>query len=284
MPIYEAIYRNEENEELVLINTFESHPEFEVARNNLFCVFENCPAKLEYVPKGKRKEHFKTWPKHNHIQDCLDYFEREKVAQGNKNSATATMALTDKHISNILNEIKRKRKQKENEGQLHQGNKKTKKKRTNVDTSLPATSNININPTTGPDAVLQEGEGGYKAPPVRRRNLTLLNNDDIGFTRSLEDATIEQIEIDDERVVFKVSNGQRHCNIYFEEFFFTNSPVNFLELLKQLKEIVDKSNLKFYFSCVGEVVKRDDSVHMLINRNTHFRVDDQYLPVFLHTL
>lgn len=281
MPIYEAIYRINDIEEPVTINSIEQYHNFSEVRNNIFCTYENCEAKLEYVPKGKNKAHFKTWPKQNHTIDCIDYFEREKKGRATKNSATATMALSDQHIKNILNEIKRRRK---NEKLNISGTPKPKKprKRPKTDPSLPASTGINVNPTTSQDANMKEGEEKVKAPSVRRRNLVLLNDDDVGFTRSLSDVTIENVEISEERVILTVMQDAKTCNIYFEQFFFSSAPVSFIDRFEGLKVIVSK-NKGLFFSCVGEVVRRNGNIHMLVNKHSDFRVEDLYLTLYIHS-
>ncbi|MNJ44909.1 hypothetical protein D3C77_399820 [compost metagenome] len=284
MPIYDAIYRievnGEETEEPISINTIESHPEFYKVKNNIYCTYENCLAKLEYVPKGKKKAYFKTWPKQDHTTECSDYFEREKIARSTRNSATSTMALSDKHIADILNDIKRKRQNTDNNKTGGTGKKKREKKNPRVDSDLPEASVVNINPTTGGEADMKEGDSKTRAPSVRRRTLLLLNEDDVGFTRALSDVYINSVEVAPNRVVIKAYNGSKSCDIYFEEFFFTSSPVNFINRFVELSNIV-KSNKRLSFSCVGEVLKRDDAISMLVNKHSDFRVEDLYLSIFL---
>jgi hypothetical protein len=285
LPIYEAIFRSGDTEEPIFINTIEQHPSFVEVRKNIYCTFEDCEAKLEYVPKGKHKAYFKTWPKQDHTLECEDYFEREKKGRGTRNSATATMGLSDQHIRDILNDIKRKRKEKLNGSGNGTTTPRRPRNRPEVDPSLPVNDGVNINPTTGADATMQEGEAKIKAPPVRRRTLVLLNEDDIGFTRSLSDVTIESVEVESveigtERVVFTVVQNDKTCKVYFEEFFFRSSPVNFIARFEQLKQVVSETK-GLFFSCVGGVVKRNDNVHLLVNKHSDFRVEDLYLTLFL---
>ena len=280
MPIYEGIFKLDEFEEAISINTIEDHPRFAEVRSNLYCAYQNCSVKLEYVPKGKYKAHFKTWPKNDHSADCLDYFEREKTARSTKSLATSTMALSDKHIANILNDVKRKRKNLDNNVLTKSGSSK-KKTRPRVDTALPENSPVNINPTTGGDADFAEGDIKIKAPSVRRRTLLLLNDNDIGFTHCLWDVLIDSVEVSTEGVIINVYKGKHNCKIYFEEFFFTTAPVNFMDRFVELKNVVNK-NKELFFSCVGEVIKRNDKIHMMVNKHSNFRVNDFPLTLFLH--
>lgn len=282
MSIFEAIFRDAyaDTEELIFVDSIEKHKEFNRVRSSIFCTYENCEAQLEYVPQGKRKAHFKTWPKQDHTPDCIDYFEREKKARGQKNSATTTMALSDKHIADVLNDMKRKRKSQEDDFNGQSRKTKKNKKNKTVDPSQPSTNGVNIVPTTGLGADMQEGEVKGKSPSVRRRTLLLLNDDDIGFTRAIPDGLIESIDINTDRVVIAISSGSKSCNIYFEEFFFSSAPANFIERFKDLEKIFDL-NIKLNLSCVGEVVRRNNELHLLVNKHIAFRVEDLYLTIFL---
>jgi hypothetical protein len=279
MAIYNAVFRNGDIEEDILIDSIEKHGNFEVVRSNLYCSFEDCTAKLEYVPKGKHRAHFKTWPKQNHSIDCLDYFEREKKANREKNTATINVALSDQHIANILREIKRDLQKPKSVNS--RPNEKKKRKNTTVDTNKPRVIAVNVNPTTGDDAVAIENNPNKKAPSVRRRNLQLLNQDDVGFTRSLY-ANITHVALDEKRAVFSISDGKKTCNIYFEESFFTSAPSNFMGRFISLKNIV-ATDSNILFIGVGQVEKRDEEIHMVINHHKHFSVGGSYISIFTDT-
>lgn len=113
MPIYEAIYKSKNEEELITVGNIEKHDRFIDVKNNLHCTYQGCTARLSYVPKGKVRAHFKTWPKQDHVQDCVDYFERVATANRQKSVATSTMALSEQHVKNVLNNLKKKRREQE---------------------------------------------------------------------------------------------------------------------------------------------------------------------------
>lgn len=289
MSILNAIFKYKEEdgeyfEELISVADIEKHPEFDKVRNHLFCTFENCECKLQYSSEGKKKAHFKTWPKKNHTKECIDYFEREEKARAERNSVTVNAELSDKRIANILNDIKRKRKEAENKGEPKANKPKTKKEKKNptVDPSLPTdTGNVVINPVVGGNTGLQESDVNGKSKSVRKRTLTLLNESDIGYTRALWDVTIDSVDVNEKRVVLKVSNRRKSCLIYLEEAFFVNSPVNFVDRLKGLSDVVNKDK-SVYFSCVGSVEKREGEVCMIVDKHSSFRVEDVPLLNFLH--
>ncbi len=280
MPTYEAIYRKDEHEEQVTVNNIEQHENYIDVKSNLYCTYQGCNARLSYVPKGKVRAHFKTWPKDNHIKDCIDYFERVATANRQKFIATSTMALSDKHIKNVLDNLKRKRKEQE----LGTNNNKpgTKRKpRPKVDPSSGENPTLNIVPTTGPDADLVSGEDNIKEPPVRNRTLINLTDDDLGVTRSVE-GFIQSVETSDKRTVLELKDGKNFFRVYFEEFFFDGAPVNFSNFFESLKFLVQKDQ-GFLFSGVGLIERRNGNYAMVVNQSNHFYVDYLYLAVFIHS-
>ncbi|EMT52645.1 hypothetical protein I532_13349 [Brevibacillus borstelensis AK1] len=278
MPIYEAIYRSNDHEELITVNSIEQHEKFVDVKNHLYCTYQGCTARLSYVPKGKVRAHFKTWPKNNHIQDCTDYFERMVTANKQKSIATSTMALSDKHIKSVLDNLKRKRKEQESGTDKVKTNRK-KKPRPKVNPDSFENTTLNIVPTTGPEADLTSGENNIKEPSVRNRSLINLSDDDLNWTRSVE-CYIQNVETDDNRAVLELRDGNYTFRVFFEEFFFDNAPINFRGYFEDLKYLVQRHK-EYLFSGVGLIEKRNEQYCMLVNRGNDFRIDDQYIAIFL---
>jgi hypothetical protein len=277
MPIFEAIYRSNGTEETVTVNDIEKHPNFNHVKNNLFCTYKGCSARLLYVPKGKVRAHFKTWPKNDHIPDCIDYFERVTALKKPKTLATSTMELSDKHIKNVLKNLKRKRR-----GNFNLGKPKPNNKKRQIPRVTPLSEEeltLNVVPTTGSDADLASGEGNIKEPSVRNRTLINLTDDDVGFARSVE-GYIHTVKVDDKRAVLELKDGGHSFKVYFEENFFNDAPVSFLGYFKTLKLLIDK-NQTYLFSGVGEIVRRNKIFGMIINKSNHFQIDYQYFAVFI---
>ncbi|WP_106769632.1 hypothetical protein [Paenibacillus faecalis] len=279
MSIYEAIYRSDESEEMVTVFNIEQHKNYTDIKNNLYCTYDGCTARLSYVPKGKVRAYFKTWPKEDHIQDCVDYFERVATANKQKSVATSTMELSGKHVKNVLDNLKRKRREKEsNNGKLKSSNKK--KPRPTVGLNSGKNTVLNIVPTTGPDADLASGENNVREPSVRNRSLINLTDDDLGWVRSIE-GYIQNVEIGDKRVVLMLRDGNHTFRVYFEEFFFDNAPVNFRGYFEGLKILVHRHK-EYLFTGVGLIERRNEQYGMLIHRGNDFYIDYQYIAVFLH--
>jgi len=106
-----------------------------------------------------------------------------------------------------------------------------------------------------------------------------LTDDDIGWTRSIE-GYIQGVELGEKRVVLLLQNGNYTAKVFFEEFFFDNAPVNFSRYFERLESLVQKHK-KFIFSGVGLIEKRNDQYAVLVNRGNDFRIDYQYIAVFL---
>jgi len=279
MPIYEAIYRSKENEAMVTVSNIEQHENFTDVKNNLYCTYQECTARLAYVPKGKVRAHFKTWPKDDHLQDCVDFFDRVATANKQKSVATSTMALSEKHVKNVLDNLKKKRREQESGTGKPKSN-NNKKPRPKVNPNSGENPAHNIVPTTGPDAELASGENNVKEPSVRNRTLINLTDDDLGWTRSVEGYT-QNVEVNDKRVVIELRDGDHNFRVYFEEFFFDNAPVNFRGYFEDLKILVQKHK-DYLFSGVGLIERRKEQCGMLINRGNEFYIDYQYIAVFLH--
>jgi hypothetical protein len=280
MPIYEAIYRTSEHEEEVTVSNIEQHENYIDVKNNLYCTYSGCSARLSYVPKGKVRAHFKTWPKDNHIQDCVDYFERVATASKQKSIATSTMALSEKHIKSILDNLRKRRNEKAS-GTSKTRPGTTKKSRPKVDPGSDENPTLNIVPTTGPNADLGSGENNIKEPSVRNRSLINLTDDDLNWTRSIE-GYIQNVETEEKRAILDLRDGNYTCRVYFEEYFFDNAPINFRGYFEDLKKLVQRHK-DYMFSGVGLIEKRNDQYCMLINDGNDFRIDDRYIALFLHS-
>lgn len=225
------------------------------------------------------RAHFKTWPKEDHIHDCVDYFERVATANKQKSVATSTMELSEKHVKNVLDNLKKKRREQQlGNGKLKSSNKK--KPRPTVDSNSGENTVLNIVPTTGPNADLASGENNVREPSVRNRSLINLTDDDLGWVRSIE-GYLQNVDVVDKRVVLELRNGNLTLKVYFEEFFFDNAPVNFRRYFEDLKNLVNGYK-EYLFSGVGLIERRNEQYGMLINRGNDFYINDQYIAVFLH--
>ncbi|MEZ2658584.1 hypothetical protein [Aneurinibacillus aneurinilyticus] len=281
MSIEFALFKYEDVQEEIHIDLIETHEDFELVRNNLFCIYDGCNAKIEYVPKGKNKAHFKTWPHQDHSKDCLDYFEREKKRKSEKGSATVNASLSPKHVNRVLRELFREANESEENKRkrLEEQRKKAKGKKKNItiDNSQIPSPVLNVNPTTG------EGDDSLgklkREPNVRKRhNVQLLNESDIGFTRGVY-GIAKSISITENRVVISLSSKGKKCNVYFEESFFSKAATNIMGMFKNVEKFIARGS-RLGLACVGQVAKRDEEYQLIINNQNDFTLNDCRISVF----
>ncbi|WP_046181186.1 hypothetical protein [Domibacillus tundrae] len=280
MAIDVVLYKNREVEEEVHINFIEKHKEFQLVRKNLFCAFNGCKARIEYVPKGKKKAYFKTWPKQDHTEGCEDYFEREQKRKSEKGSATIDVLLSQKHIDSVLNDMYKVANESEEERnkRLEKQRKKGKAKNKTIDASQAARPALNINPTTGKEGDDIRGDL-LRAPSVKRRfDIQLLSDSDVGYTRAVY-GIIDAITIANRHVIITLSSNKKKCNLYFEEAFFADAATNAIGMFKNVEDSLSK-DIVLKFSGVGEVVKRNGGIHVVISHQNHFKLNNYRLPLF----
>lgn len=281
MAIEVVLYKNEtDNFEEITLEDIELRRDFDIIKKNLFCAFEGCKAKIEYVPRGKRIAHFKTWPMSDHTSDCIDFFEREKQKAGKRNLAISAVGLTDKHINNVLRNLINSVEETEEEKQirLEKQRVRSKNKKNKVtDESLNPELTDNIRPTT--DKNTETTEEGKRAPSVKRRHsISLLSEADINTATALHEE-VESISIKQNRVIFKLTKNEKEANVYFEENFFENSVKNIDKMFETVKRYLDGGN-SVSLDCVGNVEKRNDKICLVINGQGHIRINKMTIERF----
>ncbi|MMZ52187.1 hypothetical protein D1872_139440 [compost metagenome] len=281
MSIEAVLFKYKDIEEEIHIDLIEDHEDFELMRRNLFCIYDGCEAKMEYVPKGKNRAYFKTWPHEDHSEDCVDYFEREKKRKSEKGSATFDALLSPKHVNRVLRELFKEANESEEARRKRLEEKKKpkekKKKNITIDESQPPSPTLNINPTTGEgDDLPKEVK---RAPNVRKRhNIQLLSESDVGFTRAVY-GIVKSISITENRVVISLSSKGKKCKVYFEEAFFSKAAINIIDMFKNVERFITKGS-KLGLACIGQVAKRDEEYQLLINNQNDFTLNDYKIQVF----
>lgn len=86
MRIQKVLYKRDDSIEEIYLNEIESRDDIELIKRNLFCAFGGCSAKMEYVPRGVRVAHFRTWPKVDHTEDCKDFSKERRRGSLKKSS------------------------------------------------------------------------------------------------------------------------------------------------------------------------------------------------------
>ncbi|ASF41321.1 hypothetical protein CEH05_19985 [Halobacillus halophilus] len=279
MSIEVALFRKGDLTEEVTPDEVEGREDYDVVKKNLYCAYDECAARIEFVPRGKRREHFKTWPNEDHSEECEDFFEREQKNKSRKNLATNTRGLSDKHIDNVLRGLINSVAETEEERDERLKRQRSRRKKSNTKGTDGEIENItSVNPSTDASASLtQEGE---RAPTVRKRHsVSALSEDDIGSATALYEE-ISSIEAYEKRAIFLLEKGNTSTKIYFEENFFANSPNNVERMFKVLKELLQEGfNLVFYG--IGNVERRNNEVCLVVNSYRHLRVNKKSIGKFI---
>ncbi|UYG95334.1 hypothetical protein [Cytobacillus firmus] len=280
-----VLYKNGDEYEEVTLDDIEKRIDFDIVKKNLYCAFKGCPAKIEYVPRGKRIAHFKTWPMSDHSTDCEDFFEREKQKAGKKSLASNSVGLSDNHINNVLRNLINTIYETEEEKQIRLEKQRARKKNRKINKVTDESQNSefteNIRPTT--DKNVETTEEGRRAPSVKRRyNLSLLSEDDINTATALYEE-VDSISIEDNRVIFKLKRNDKEANVYFEENFFNNSARNIDSMFKIVKKFFDDGNSVDLY-CVGNVERRNGNICLVINKQSHIRINKMTIERFTFSI
>ena len=278
-----VVYKNSEGaKEIIELKDIIEHPDYEVVKKNLYCGFDNCPSRIEYVPKGKKVAHFRTWPRDNHSEDCVNYFEREMKNASIKSSAINTAKLKDSHIRDILKTMHKNANEtlEEKQSRLNkQRDKYKKKKNSTVDSSkTPIVENV-VRPSTNNDEQFQME--GKRAPNVRRRySPNDISENDIGNAIGIRGRVLD-IQLFDKRGIFTLQGNKDHFNLYFEEEFYSSAALNIDTTLKNLKQILERGTI-FSLVCVGNVVKRRDEICIIVSSQNHLRIDNYTMEAYIY--
>ncbi|MGF9906122.1 hypothetical protein [Brevibacillus porteri] len=286
MSILDANFRYDGNEGSISLEDISKHEDYEVIRENLFCSTDGCDCPLLYIPRGKYSEYLKKRNGSSHIESCMHFAPTDSNRRSRRIVGTSKSRLRDDHVASILrglydayNETAEDR-----EKRLAHDREKARQRRNNkVNTSKTENEYdevyVNSATTSASGEALAEGE---RNPPVRRRySLLDLSNNDIGETEGIIGELVE-VQNDEERSILILSDKsrKRKLNVYLEQVFFENSPVNINNNLVALNELLI-SGREIQISCLGEVVLRNDSLGMLTLREKDLRVDRVPLGVFI---
>lgn len=272
MKIENAIYRNSEGiEELIELIDVANRSDYETVKKNLYCSFKNCSSRIEFVPQGKKIAHFKTWPRDNHSDECVNFFEREKREASSSKSRNSSAKLTESHVRDILKSmVKRVNETKEEKDlRLQRQREKAKNKNTIVDDSQNVIKSNVARPSTSNDAEYQAE--GTRAPSIRRRySPEDITENDIESANGIT-GDIVKIELFEKRAIISLKKNQGNLNIYLEEDFYSDATLNINTTLAALSNILQKGNpLKLY--CVGDVKKRGDEICVVVSNQKNITI------------
>lgn len=277
MRIQKVLYKRDDSIEEIYLNEIESRDDIELIKRNLFCAFGGCSAKMEYVPRGVRVAHFRTWPKVDHTEDCKDFFKREEKRKSKKNLATTSARLTDKHINNVLKNLIKYTNETEEQKRLRlekQRKRYKEKKSQIVDTT---TNSLNVLPTT--DKSISGNVENSKEPPVKKRySISDLNEEDLNTAIAIHD-NILSIKIEVSRVVILLGKDRLKLNVFFEEDFFATAAKNIMNMFEVVNDALEQKQ-RLTLDCVGNVEKRNGDLSIVVTGQNHIRINQKTIERF----
>lgn len=281
MTIHTVLYINEDNVETLNLNDLLAKENYNFVKKNLFCTFEGCNARIEFVPQGKRIAHFKTWPKSNHTVDCIDYFMREEKASSKYSRETTTIGLSDKRIAEILKAFSKSIDETEEaraQRLENQRNRNKNKKNVTVNPAVDQKEVDRIIPSTSDEADII-GEG-TRAPVVKRRhNINDISEADVGTATAVTGNVID-VFIEHDRSIITLSKNNSLFKVYLDEVFFVNSHSNVIEMLKKLKDI-SANEKTIRLECVGNIEKRNNQLCVSLTNQEHLRLNGLRIARFI---
>ncbi|MEB9368437.1 hypothetical protein [Bacillus cereus] len=249
--IYEAIYKGEDGEELIDIDSVTPTNYLEKYRENLYCTTTNCSAQLAYVHKDNDSNHFRTWRDSKHIETCLFYFKKIATRERNRTDGQVNGIASDEKIKQSLKDAfllemmseEQKKKQRERERARRQ--RKRERDRTPGGIEKKPAQKIVSNPDEINGTLESNGTRLYK------RSADALKEKDLGNTRTVT-GQLKKVWINSiENVVVEVEKNKVQVDIKFEEAFFAANQ-NYKGMFHYLERYLNEyQNLSF--SATGEV-------------------------------
>ncbi|MCS0823927.1 hypothetical protein NX029_08085 [Cytobacillus firmus] len=249
--IYEALYKEENRQELIDINILNPITYSKKYKGNLYCTTTNCTAKLSFVSRNGFSNHFRTWRESPHIETCLYYFEKTKSGEGRRTEGHVTGSVGDERIKRSLREafalelMSEEQRQKRLERDRER--RKIKREREKIRGTKDITPSHRI--ISNPDEI----DETTPADSFRlfKKNADMLKETDLGHTRTVT-GKLKKVKINNPaNVVIQVEKNNVEVDIKFEEVFFA---VN--DRYKGLFRFLDRyfrDNNNLIFSATGEV-------------------------------
>jgi len=248
--IYEALYKEEDRQELININNLNPVTYNEKYKGNLYCTITNCTAKLSFVSRNGISNHFRTWRESPHIETCLYYFEKTKSREGRRTEGRVTGYASDERIKKSLREAfvlemmseeqRRKRLERDRERRRKREREKIRGTKDITPEHRIASNPEEIDETTVTDSFR-----------LFKKSADMLKETDLDHTRTVT-GKLKKVEINNpENVVIQVEKNNVDVDIKFEEVFFAVN--NHYKGLFRFLDRFFRENINLIFSATGEV-------------------------------
>ncbi|KEF36284.1 hypothetical protein M670_04521 [Schinkia azotoformans MEV2011] len=242
-------------------------------KGHLYCTTENCNAKLVFVQRMGKPNYFKTWPKEDHDEDCLHYFDRLTGRVGTNTEHFINLQIPPERIKRGLKEAYKLSKiTKEEKEQIKEVVKPRKKnKKTNG-----KKSNTGINVVFNKDEADETAETmATRGPNLLKRSVDMLKESDFGKPRIVT-GIIENITYSEESALIKIYNDDSKVDVKFEEAFFANSP-NYKGLFHHIERFITDNGSVMFVGYGQSNKNMDGIIEFYVYHGDEFTIEDMTL-------
>lgn len=284
--IEQVIYRNEQEvEEFVTLQEIFRRTDYLEVKENLYCAENGCECKMIYVPQGVNSAYFRKASKsHNHSPDC-DFYRptddngrpRRIVGAGNTALSTARKQDILKGIYKTYTETDEERQIRLERDRQRRRNRRANRRVDNENDEIEVRVN---NPSTSNTDPVETREN--RSRPVRRRHsVPDILNSDLGESIAVV-GEIVSITNDENFSLITITDSYsgQTFNLYLEEVFFENSPLDIGTRLNTIREIINTTEGSI-LSGLGQVVERNDSKGLLVLAEEDIRIDALRLAAYV---
>ncbi|MBV6682176.1 hypothetical protein KV679_00575 [Bacillus sp. JRC01] len=286
MLVEQVIYRNEQEVEVnVTLQEIYQRTDYLEVKENLYCATNGCECKMIYVPRGIKSAYFrKAGKNHNHSLDC-DFYKstddngRPRRIVGTENTALSTARKQDilKGIYKTYTETDEERQNRLERDRLRRLNRRANRRVDSANDELEVRVN---NPSTSNTDPVETREN--RSRPVRRRHsVPDILNSDIG-ERIAVVGEIVSLTNDENFSLITITDSYsgQTFNLYLEEVFYENSPLDISTRLNTIREIINTTEGSI-LSGLGQIVERNDSKGLLVLAEEDIRIDALRLAVYV---
>ncbi|MBT2614433.1 MULTISPECIES: hypothetical protein [unclassified Bacillus (in: firmicutes)] len=248
----EVIYRSGTNEVKVNVESMSAKDYEEKYRENLYCAFTGCEAKMSYVYDSKlNRGYFRNWRHEQHSADC-DYFTanvKSKSGSYKEGEVFGILSKKQKYASldrafDLLLMTEEEKKKKRDERR-----KKPKKEKT-IETSPKPDTKIVLD--LSDESTLAKVDDEVKPRLGSSKTADRLNDTDLRKTKTVY-GFLESVSLENGKFAITIIHQNVIVDVIFEEVFTANSPgaSGYFHHIKKYFEEYEKVP----FAVLGEIRK-----------------------------
>lgn len=279
MLIDEVIYKHDNIAETLSVEMIEKHNEYPIIKYHLYCSNPLCQSRIQYIPRGVRSAHFRTWRNSLHSEKCMYYFEHEKSKPSTRVKKNQYGKVTASYISKVLSEVYGRFIETEEERVARQQQKLRNNRIMPIKDENNEQLHFMILPTTNPD--YEDVIEGEQIKPIRRfYDPQYLKHEIINETIVFI-STLHNISIHEETAIIELKGKDSSLiNIYLDEVFLKTSDYPIREHILALKRVISlQSNIAL--SCMGELQTRNNQFGIAVFHSSNLKVNGKTLVAFI---